>query len=133
MKTSELMNALENNNIDEIIDIIPNTSFPDYFEALRKKYKLKKSDIIKNANIDRTYGYQIINGTRNPDKDKVICLALSMKLTLDETNRLLSLSNNGNLYAKMKRDAIIIYCIIRKAGVMKTNEMLHTHNFEILE
>ena len=88
------MNALENNNIDEIIDIIPNTSFPDYFEALRKKYKLKKSDIIKKANIDRTYGYQIINGTRNPDKDKVICLALSMKLTLDETNHLLSLSNN---------------------------------------
>lgn len=133
MKTSELLNALQNNNIDDIIDIIPDINFTEYLEALLSQSGLKKAEIIKKANLHREYGYQIFKGIRTPDKDKIICISLAMHLSVEETNHLLSLSNNGSLYAKVARDAIVIYCLNNKLDVMATNEMLLNLNFKALE
>lgn len=133
MKTSELLNALQNNNIDDIIDIIPDINFTEYLEALLSQSGLKKAEVIKKANLHREYGYQIFKGIRTPDKDKIICISLAMHLSVEETNRLLSLSNNGSLYAKVARDAIVIYCLNNKLDVMATNEMLLNLNFKALE
>ena len=133
MKTSELLNALQNNNIDDIIDIIPDINFTEYLEALLSQSGLKKAEIIRKANLHREYGYQIFKGIRTPDKDKIICISLAMHLSVEETNHLLSLSNNGSLYAKVARDAIVIYCLNNKLDVMATNEMLLNLNFKALE
>ncbi|MDD8049612.1 MAG: helix-turn-helix transcriptional regulator [Thomasclavelia sp.] len=83
--------------------------------------------------MSRTYAYQIINGTKMPSKDKVIALAIALKCDLHETNNLLNLSNNGNLYSKVKRDALIIKSLNNKYSVEKTNILLDEYNLEILK
>lgn len=92
-------NAKELNNfLDNVHD--KNITFVTYFNDICSKKNLKKSDLIYNANINRTYGYQILNGDKKPSRDKIIQLCISANLTLKETNKALILGNTNELYVK---------------------------------
>ena len=68
-----------------------------------------------------------------PYKDKVIQLSLGLGLDLRMTNNLLSFSNYGMLYPKVKRDALLIYCIENKKSVYETNECMMEYKLELLD
>lgn len=80
--------------------------------------------VIKKSAIDRTYGHQLFNGTRKPSRDKVIQLAIGFTLDFDETQKLLQVARKSILYPKIKRDAVIIYCIRNKKEINETQEAL---------
>ncbi|MGL6108208.1 helix-turn-helix domain-containing protein [Romboutsia sp.] len=71
-----------------------------FFKNILKDKKISKSNIIKNAHIDRTYGYQLLNGTKKPSGDKILKLCIGGGFTIDETNKALKLGNCGELYSK---------------------------------
>lgn len=102
--------------------------FPDYFLSLPEVQKLNNRDLIMRSGIERTYFYQIINGTRQPGRDKVLLLALAAKLTLKETQRALELCNLGVLYPRRRRDAIISFAINHHLSVADTQELLLNFN-----
>ncbi len=136
MKTKDLENILtknEGNDLDSLLDKIDERDFVSYLNSLIRASALSNAKIISLSNIERTYYYQILNGTRTPGKDKVIALALVLKLDLEKTNRLLKLSKNASLYPKIKRDAVIIYCLGNKYDVYKTNLYLLDHGYEVLK
>jgi len=97
---------------------------PDFLEMLLEKHGLKKSQCIEDANLQRNYGYQIFSGERTPSRDKVIALALAMHLTLEETHALLCSSGYADLYAKNKRDSVLIFGITKGLSFQETNELL---------
>lgn len=134
MNTTQLLNILsETDNLDDILEKIPDLSFSLLLESFCERAHMTKSDLIKKTNLDRTYAYQIFNNTKNPSQDKVIQLALALSLNLHDTNLLLTLSNNKSLYPKLKRDAVIIFCINKKYSVMETNELLDEYQYPILQ
>ena len=63
----------------------------------------------------------------------MIQLSLGLSLDLRMTNNLLSLSNNGMLYPKVKRDALLIYCVENHKSVYETNECLMEYGLELLD
>lgn len=63
----------------------------------------------------------------------MIQLSLGLGLDLRMINNLLSLSNNGMLYPKVKRDALLIYCIENHKSVYETNEYLMEYGLELLD
>ena len=63
-----------------------------YLEELLETKGLNKADVIREANIARTYGYQIFQGERLASRDKLIALSAAMHLTLQECNRLLTIA-----------------------------------------
>lgn len=135
MTTIELLEILKENrevNIDELLAKIPELTFVDYLDILCEEKSIKKSEIIKRTNLDRTYAYQIFNGTKTPSQDKVIQIALALSLDLHDTNNLLTLSKNKVLYPKIKRDALIILCLNKQYNLFKTNELLDEYNMKIL-
>ena len=67
-----------------------------------------------------------------PSRNKVLALALSLKLSLKEPNRLLSLSHNWALYANVKRDAVLIYCLVRGMSVIDTDQQLAQYGYQSL-
>lgn len=136
MTTIELLDILKQNTnlcIEDLLKKIPNLTFVDYLDTLCEHKQISKSDIIKKTTLDRTYAYQIFNGSKIPSSDKVIQIALALSLNLHDTNNLLTLSKNKCLYPKLKRDALLILCINRGYTVLKTNELLDEYHFEILE
>ena len=128
MDTIELQNMLK--HAREIpVEALKDVTFQEY---LNSKIKVPLAKIIEKTTLQRNYAYQIFNGTRLPGRDKMLQIGLAMQLSLHDINVLLSLSNNGSLYAKVKRDAIIIFAIQNHLSVMDTNVLLHEYKQEIL-
>lgn len=134
ISTTQLITLLNQNTpLDDILEILPDLDFVSYLEACLEKKDLKKSEVIEKTNLQKNYAYQICNGTKKGSKEKIIQLALAMHLDLHDTNNLLSLSDNGLLYAKVKKDAILIYALQHHYDLYQTNELLLAHGFEILD
>ncbi len=135
----------EEKNTEMLITALENTETYDAFleenaEALgleKLKFALRKyiaqseldiKDVIKISGMDRAYGYQLFNGTRNPSRDKIIQIAFAMNLELDECNHLLKCSGKQALYAKVKRDSTLIYAFINKLSLNQVDELLIKHD-----
>lgn len=102
-------------------------SLAEYLNRLLEEHGLKKSSAIADAQIERSYGYQLFSGRREmPSRDVLISLALAMKLSLDETQSLLRIAHMAMLYPRVKRDSIIIHALIKQESVVKCNEMLES-------
>ena len=100
-------------------------------ELLQRK-KLKKSYVIKNAELSEIYGYQIFSGIRVPERNKLLCLAISMGLNIDEVQQLLKSAGYSQLYVKRPFDSIVLYGFCKGMSVIEINEMLYKYGLETL-
>jgi len=96
----------------------------DYLYQLLCEHNLERADVIREAGLNETYGYQIFMGQRKPTRNKVLQITFAMHLGLLETNRVLKTAGVNELYVKSKRDAIIIFCLDKAYSLQKTNEEL---------
>ena len=101
-------------------------------DSLIKKYDLKKSQVVRCAEISEVYAYQIFSGMRVPDRKKLLCLAIAMELSLDEVQSLLKCAGYSTLYVKLPFDSVIIYGICKKLSVVEINEILFDYELETL-
>ncbi len=97
----------------------------EYLQQLLIDHDLKRADVIREANLNSTFGYQIFTGQRQASRDKILQLAYAMHLSLIETNRLLQAAKANELYCKNRRDAIMIFCLNHGCSLQETNEELY--------
>lgn len=103
-------------------------------DKLLQKYNRKKADIIRLSNLDKTYVYQIFDGTRqNPSRDKLLAICIACGADLPEIQRILCTGHCQQLYPRRVRDSIIIYGITHKHSVSQINETLYDMRESILE
>ena len=93
---------------------------------------LKKSQVIKNAELSEVYGYQIFSGVRVPERKKLLCLAVSMELNIDQTQKLLKCAGYAPLYVKLPVDSVVLYGLCNKMSVIEINELLYKYDLETL-
>ena len=83
--TEELLaELLEAPDIDAFLDShqLGEPSLPDYLNALLAEKNLERAQVVRMANLNETFGYQIFMGTRNPSRNKLLQIAFAMALTL---------------------------------------------------
>lgn len=138
--TNELLKRLEHTNSLSDLDKydketssyqIPQT-FSEYLEHCLFVSSLTPAELFEHAQIQRNYGYQILNGQKNPGRNKVLSLCLALSLKLEEVQRALTLAKEGSLYPKNRRDSVLIFCINKQMSVSDTNLLLHNKNLELL-
>ena len=96
--------------LDSETDAFAEKSLPEYLRELCDERGLLPEQVIRKAQIDRTYGHQFFNGRRNPSRDKLIQLAVGFELSLDETQTLLKKAGKGVLQVQGGRsDAHVAY------------------------
>ena len=83
--------------------------------------------------MDRTYAYQIFSGRRKPARDKLLALGFGMGLALEEMQKLLKVSEYPVLYAKNKRDSILLFCLDKGVSLIETNELLYEMGENVIE
>ena len=83
----------------------------DVLNRLIDDRKMKKSDLIRMINVDRNYGYQVLNGKRTPTRNFIIQTSLILKLDINEMNYLLQLAGKSTLYVRNLVDARVFYAI----------------------
>lgn len=133
--TEEFLNQLINSdNPEEIIDSLPTgfRSLSDYLQKLLMDKGLKRSDVIRDAGLNNTFGYQIFMGQRRASRNKILQLAFAMQLSLQETNHLLQAAGVNELYVKNRRDAIIIYSISKAYSLRRVDEELYRFGEETI-
>ena len=122
-----LQELLEAPSLDGFIGShdFPAVTLPEFLEQMLQKKGLKRSRVVRMADLNETFGYQIFTGARNPSRDKVLQIAFAMALSLRETNRALMAAGASSLNPKCRRDAIIIFCIDQGCSLQKVNEELY--------
>lgn len=97
----------------------------EYLQQLLDEHGFDRATIIREANLNSTFGYQIFVGQRQASRNKVLQLAFAMHLSLMEANRLLQAAKVNELYCKDRRDAIMIFCLRHGCSLQETNEELY--------
>lgn len=101
-------------------------------DELIAKYDLKKSQVIRAAEMSEVYAYQIFSGLRVPERKKLLCLAVAMKLNIDEMQTLLKTAGYSPLYVKLPFDSIVLYGICKGLSVIEINELLYEYGLDTL-
>ncbi len=99
-----------------------------YLQQLLDERGLRRIDVIHEAGLNETFGYQIFTGQRNASRDKILQLVFAMQLSLTEANRLMQTAGVNELYCKNRRDAIIIFCLTNRYSLQRTDEELYRFN-----
>lgn len=131
--SSELM---EKASIDSYIQdnqsLFVHQSVAELLTELFEKSSVSKSALARAACISEVYLHQIFSGRRNPSRDRLLCICIGLRATLEETQRLLKQAFFAELYPRVKRDAIISYGIVHHTGLEEINDKLFAENEKTL-
>lgn len=139
MTTSKLLKELTkqtcslNKYLTDNEEQFVNEDIKTFWENLIAEKQYSKSNIINKADINYCYFYDILNGRKMPSKDKVVRIALAMKLDLDECQKALKISGRSSLYPKNRRDSVLIYAIQNKLTLFQCDELLIKYGEERLK
>lgn len=139
-KTGDLMNRLTSTEsheeldqyLEQIRDKYPK-DLSSYIKAILAEKGMSIADMQKRSCIDRTYIYQIMDGSKRPGRDKIIAMAVACRMTLPECQRALEIAQEGILYAKSRRDSVLIYAINNKMDIMDLNGLLEQYGLQTLD
>ena len=112
-------------SVNNISNIIPDLTVSQYLAELLNAHSLESREVIKSANLERTYGYKIFSGDKNPGRTKLLAIAVAMQLSHDEVQRLLYYAKEEKLYVKDSWDRIIWYGLEKKLSVSDINILLY--------
>lgn len=136
--TDELMQILRqkpnaDNYLNENNNELLHRSLTELLQDYLISKNMQRADVIRETNLDRVYAYQIFDGKHRPSRDKLLCLAFGMHLTVPETQQLLKTAQMAPLYPRVKRDVFILECLFQGKNIFLCNENLDAHGEPILE
>ncbi|NLW70011.1 MAG: hypothetical protein GX061_02880 [Eubacteriaceae bacterium] len=118
--TTQLLEQLKKTDIDDMkpyfkaLNYQAYFGFSDFIEDMLAQRGMSKQQLFIEANLPQKYGYKLISGEAHTiRRDKILRLLLALKPDFKQMQRGLSLYGMNPLYAKNKRDAVIILCIER--------------------
>lgn len=116
MLTTDIEKKLEQDEeFDE--DLINDNICPDLGDFLRTCMEhagISRADCISALDLDRSYGYQLLNGTRVPSRKCLIRIGLLFGLSVEDFQRMLNIAGRSSLYVKNTLDAKVFYAVKHK-------------------
>lgn len=130
---SELMAAADLDRfLEDNEDMFSPGDMPSLLEAMFKKRDITKAALASRAGMSNVYLHQVFSGRRNPSRNRILCICIAMEADLEETQALLKSGCTGMLYAKNRRDAIIIYGLVHGQTLFEINDKLFCQGEEPL-
>ena len=86
--TAELLHTILNHvkgkkELNTFIDAAYNKAYPisisDYLNGIIIEHPLSKSKVIEKSGLQRNYAYQILQGTKNPSRNKLLALCIALE------------------------------------------------------
>lgn len=129
--TGDLIEQLKNRRKDDL-DFLKEKEYECpklcyYLADLLYSHGMTSAEYIAIMNLDRSYGYQLLNGRRNPSRELLIRTAILLKQNLEETQRLLKIGNREVLYPRVRKDAIAIFAIEKGLSLPEYQELIDAY------
>ena len=119
-------------SLEDVLKGIYTDSFEKHLQKLINKKGFKNSEVYATANISKQYFSKLLKGQVNPSKEKVLALAVGLRLNMDETIDFLKLAGYA-LSPISQTDAIVEYFIENEEySVMKIDIVLFDYGLEPL-
>lgn len=121
-------------SLDEALALCP-AGQPDLSEWLAGKLEergLGRSDVIRAARLNPTFGYQIFMGKRRGSRDKLLRLAFGLRLGIRDASEMLELGGHNSLSPASRRDVIIAWSLYHHETVDGCDDALWSHQEETL-
>ena len=96
----------------------------DVLYHMMEQRSLTPKDMIRLLGIERSYYYHILSGTKKPSRNMILRIGFCLRADLRQMQRLLRLANAPELYARVQRDALLIYAIQNKYTMVQANDLL---------
>lgn len=127
--TKELMEVLEGSSsiadvLHEYESSVNNPPLNEYLARMLQAYGRTPVQLIHRTCLSKSFVYQILDGTRVPGRDVLLRMAFAIGLNLDETQRLLTIAGRGVLYPRVRRDAVVIFCLRKHRTLEQANDLL---------
>lgn len=124
--------AKESQSLDDALKEMYTDTFEKHLQQLINKKGLKNSEIYTAANISKQYFSKLLKGQVKPSKEKVLSLAVGLRLNLDETVDFLRLAGYA-LSPISQTDVVVKYFIVHKDySVMKIDVALFDYGLDPL-
>ena len=107
-------------------------AFSDYITELCKAKGEKPERVLKRGDIESSYGHRLFAGGRNPSRDTVLQLAFGLELDADAAQQLLKVARAAPLHPRVKRDAVIAFCLHHHRPIIEAQQLLSENNIQIL-
>ena len=104
-----------------------------YLTDLCQKTGAVRNQVILRSGIERSFGHQIFRGARNPSRDIVLRLAFAFKLNVEDTQRLLAVAQRSQLFPRIRRDAVLLYCLHNGLDITQTQNILEELKLPLLD
>lgn len=98
-----------------------------YLTDLLREHEISNIDFFNKMELERSYGYQILNGRRKPPRELLVKTAIFLRLNLEETQRLLKIGCREILYPRIRTDAIAIFVIEKKLSLAEYQELMDNY------
>ena len=109
-----------------------NTGFSDYLSGWCKAHQEVPEQLIRRANLEKSFGHQLFSGKRKPSRDTVIQLAFAMEVDVAQTQEMLKIARKSPLYPRIKRDTVLIYCLHNHISLVDTEIILSDLDLPVL-
>lgn len=135
--TDDLLEVLKRDTLNVAIDKISpdqlNITLKAYIDKLIIERQVKLADVCKKTGLNKSYFYALTEGTKtNPSRDVMIRLCFGFEMSLDEAQRFLKTFGAAMLYARNRRDSIIIHALDNGLSVKRCNDNLDEYGEKIL-
>ena len=119
-------------SLEDALKSMYTDSFEKHLQQLINKKGLKNSEVYATANISKQYFSKLIKGQVKPSKEKVLALAVGLKLNMDEAVDFLRLA--GYALSPVSQTDVIVEYFIRHEdyNVMKIDIVLFDYGLDPL-
>ena len=102
----------ESEDLDDILGDIYTDTFGKHLQKLINKKGLKNSQVYASANISKQYFSKLLKGQVKPSKEKVLALAVGLRLNMDEAEDFLRLA--GYAFSPISQTDTVVAFFLKK-------------------
>ena len=101
-----------------------------YVSGFLAQKKMSRYRLFRKADITSSFGYEMLNGKRLPDRDTLLRFAFLLQLSIEQTQKMLNLAETSLLYPRRLRDSVILFFLRDRKTIAEVNAMLREHDLE---
>ena len=142
--TDELENILEQTSTTNIEAYLAQNAesllseekpFSAYMHEMLRKYGKTQQEVFLQADVPERFGYKIISEDKHTkQRDTILRICYATGMTLEETQKALTLYGMAPLYARISRDAVLMVAINQhKGNILDVNALLSSHKLPTLK
>jgi len=142
--TNELENILgktSTSNIEEYLTenasslLTEAKPFSAYMHEMIRKYGKTQQEVFLQADLPERFGYKLLSEEKHTkQRDYILRICYAAGMTLDETQKALTLYGMAPLYARIPRDAVLMIAFNQhKGSILDVNALLASHKLATLK